>query len=173
MRAAQQEAKLRLFLLSSGSQAAQIREIFQRGGVEDRVFFGGQVSNLRLPDYYRAADLYISASHSDGSSVSLMEALACGRPVLVSDIAGNREWIEDSPSGWLFKDGDEQALTEGILSACRNRAALDMAGQSARQLAEERADWPRNFQKLLDAYDMAVQIRKPASNLSQNGRLPV
>lgn len=173
VRAAQQEASLRLFLLSGGSQAAQIREIFKRGGVEDRVFFGGQVSNLKLPDYYRAADLYISASHSDGSSVSLMEALACGRPVLVSDIPGNGEWIEGSPSGWLFKDGDEQALAEGILTACRNRTALDKAGQAARRLAEERADWPLNFQKLLDVYDMAVQIRKSASHLRQNGQLPV
>ena len=58
---------------------------------------------------YRAADLYLSASHSDGSSVSLMEALGCGLPVLVSDIPGNREWVTDGEQGWLFPDGDDAA----------------------------------------------------------------
>ena len=63
-----------------------IRGILEQGGVGERVFFGGQVSQMDLPPFYRAADLYVSASHSDGSSVSLMEALACGQPALLSDI---------------------------------------------------------------------------------------
>ncbi len=173
VRAAQQEPGLRLLLLGSGSQSERIRDILLRGQVEKRVFFGDQVSNAMLPDYYRAADLYLSASHSDGSSVSLMEALACGRPVLVSDIAGNREWLENSPAGWLFSDGDENALADGILNASRNRSKLDEAGQSARKLAEERADWSRNFQKLLGAYDLAVQIQKPTGGTGKSERLPV
>ena len=173
VRAAQQEPGLRLLLLGSGSQSERIRDILLRGQVEERVFFGEQVSNAMLPHYYRAADLYLSASHSDGSSVSLMEALACGRPVLVSDIAGNREWLENSPAGWLFTDGDENALADGILNAFRNRSKLDEAGQSARKLAEERADWSRNFQKLLGAYDLAVQIQKSTGRTRKSERLPV
>jgi glycosyltransferase involved in cell wall biosynthesis len=173
VRAARQEPGLRLLLLGSGSRSSQIHEILKEGGIEDRVFYGGQVSNTSLPDYYRAADLYISASHSDGSSVSLMEALACGRPVLVSDIAGNQEWVENNSAGWLFKDGDENALADGILMAYRNRSRLVESGQAARQLAEERADWSQNFQKLLGAYDMAIQIQKPTGNVTQNGQLPV
>ena len=160
--AAQQEARLRLILLGSGSEEQRIRDILHQGGIEERVFFGGQVSNTDLPVYYRAADLYLSASYSDGSSVSLMEALACGRPVLVSDIAGNWEWLENNNTGWLFKDGDEFALAEGILNACRNRRLLEEFGKSARQVAEEKADWSKNFQKLLGAYEMAVQIHKAA-----------
>jgi L-malate glycosyltransferase len=157
VRAARQAPELRLVLLGGGSQAQAIRSILQRGEVEERVFYGGQVSNDQLPRMYRSADLYLSASHSDGSSVSLMEALACGRPVLVSDIAGNREWLENSPAGWLFADGDEVALAEGILRACRQREQLAAAGKAARQLAEQRADWECNFQKLLGAYEMAVR----------------
>ncbi len=173
IRAAQQEPNLRLLLLGSGSQAGLIREILQRGGMEERVFFGGQVNYNQLPDYYRSADLYLSASHSDGSSVSLMEALACGRPVLVSDIPGNREWLENSPAGWLFKDGDENDLADGILNACRNRGKLEEIGRFARSLAEERADWSKNFQKLLGAYQMAVELHKPSGRNGQSGQLAV
>lgn len=157
VRAAQQVPELRLALLGDGSQAGVIREILRRGGVESQVYFGGQVSNDRLVQFYRAADLYLSASHSDGSSVSLMEALASGLPALVSDIPGNREWIQDEKAGWLFRDGDSDALAEGIIRAYRLRSEGPARAQAARRLAEERADWNQNFQKLLLAYQMAVK----------------
>lgn len=159
-RAAQQVPELRLFLLGGGSQAPMLRQILMQAGVIERVVFGGQVGQANLPKYYRASDLYISASHSDGSSVSLMEALACGVPVLVSDIAGNKEWITPGQEGWLFKDGDDEALARGILTAVQMREQLGGMHIAARKLAEERADWSKNFQKLLEAYDLAIQLAR-------------
>jgi glycosyltransferase involved in cell wall biosynthesis len=155
-RAARQEPRLRLALLGEGSQAGVIRQMILCNQLDDRVHFGGQVRNDQLPRYYHAADLYVSASHSDGSSVSLMEALACGKPALVSDIPGNREWITPGKQGWLFPDGDEAVLAEGMLNAVRERSKLKEMGAAARRLAEERADWKINFNKLLEAYEMAV-----------------
>jgi glycosyltransferase involved in cell wall biosynthesis len=155
-RAARQEPRLRLALMGEGSQAGVIRQMILRNQLDDRVHFGGQVRNDQLPRYYQAADLYVSASHSDGSSVSLMEALACGKPALVSDIPGNREWIIPGKQGWLFPDGDEAVLAEGMLNAVRERSKLKEMGAAARRLAEECADWKINFNKLLEAYEMAV-----------------
>jgi len=153
--AAQRLPELRLLMPGDGPMAEKIRQIFIQGGVIDRIKFSGQVKQADLPDYYRAADLYVSASHSDGSSVSLMEALACGLPALVSDIPGNREWIEHGVQGWQFPDGDAEALAAGILQAAAAKENLVKMGQAARQLAEARADWRRNFKKLLDAYQLA------------------
>jgi glycosyltransferase involved in cell wall biosynthesis len=154
--AAQQYPKLRLIMLGGGSLAGQVRHVLTRGGMLDKVHFGGQVPQHELPRFYRSADLYLSASHSDGSSVSLMEALASGLPVLVSDIPGNREWVTFGVQGWLFPDGDVQALAQGILRAVEQRERLPKMGRAARQLAEERADWRKNFTNLLKAYEMAI-----------------
>ena len=85
--------KLRLLMLGSGSQGDLLRQVFVQGNVLDQVSFPGQVGYDDLPGYYRSADLYLSASHSDGTSISLLEAMACGVPALVSDIPGNREWV--------------------------------------------------------------------------------
>lgn len=159
-RAARQNPRLRLLMLSGGSQEKRIRAIFEQAGVLDQVHFTGQISQNDLPRYYQAADLYVSASHSDGSSVSLMEALASGLPALVSDIPGNREWLADSGAGWLFPDGDDQALTEGILRAYDHRSELQPVCLAARALAEERANWPINFKRLLKAYDLAREITR-------------
>ena len=78
-------------MLANGSHASFLHKTFESAGVAERVSMPGQVSQLDLPRYYRMADLYISASHSDGTSISLLEALACGCPVILSDIPGNRE----------------------------------------------------------------------------------
>ena len=151
--AARQSPELRLIMLGNGSMAAELRRIFLEGGVEERVQLPGQVSQGELPRYYRLAQLYISASHSDGSSISLLEAMACGRPALVSDIPGNREWVTPGENGWWFKDGNAQALAEALLMAVEKRRQLPVMGRAARRLVEQRADWEQNFPSLLEAYD--------------------
>jgi glycosyltransferase involved in cell wall biosynthesis len=160
--AANQAPDLRLLLLSGGSQAEVLRNILSQHNLLERVHFAGQIAQQELPAYYQAADLYVSASHSDGSSVSLMEALACGLPSLVSDIPGNREWLADSPAGWLFPDGDVQAISAGILQAYSKRKTSQSMQSAARALAQERANWPENFKKLLTAYDLAQQLVRSA-----------
>ena len=102
------------------------------------------------------ADVYISPSHVDGSSVSLMEALACGLPCLVSDIPANKEWVVENENGWLFRDGDAEHLAQKILAAVAQRQSLPEIGQASRRSAELRADWKRNFEKLSVVYKQLV-----------------
>ncbi|RME91416.1 MAG: glycosyltransferase [Anaerolineae bacterium] len=106
------------------------------------------------------ADLYISPSHIDGSSVSLMEALACGLPCLVSDIPANKEWVTDGVNGYLFPDGDADALAEAIERAMAQRERLAEMGRAARQVAEARADWTKNAQTLLRAYEQTLAAHR-------------
>ena len=159
VKAAREIPELRLVLLGNGSQAGLIRSIVHSNQMDDRVFFGGRVSNKDLSKYYQAADLYISASHSDGSSVSLMEALGCGCPVLLSDIPGNLEWITPGVQGWFFPDGDVNGLCNGIINTFDQKSRLPEMRKASRALAEERADWSKNFLKLDTAYRMAANTR--------------
>jgi glycosyltransferase involved in cell wall biosynthesis len=85
-----------------------------------------------------------------------MEALASGLPCLVSDIPGNKEWIVEGENGWLFRDGDVNDLAEKILYTIKNRKLFHQIGESARKTAEQKADWKKNFGKLLEAYSKAT-----------------
>ena len=152
VKVAQQNENVDLILLNGGSQGAHIRQILQSGGVLDRVTFGGQVSQTDLPNWYHMADVYISPSHVDGSSVSLMEALACGLPCLVSDIPANKEWVVENENGWLFRDGDANHLAEKILAAISQRENLPGIGRASRRSAEMRADWKKNAKVLMNVY---------------------
>ncbi|MCB0100760.1 MAG: glycosyltransferase family 4 protein [Anaerolineales bacterium] len=153
VKVAQQREDVRLILLGGGSQGAYLRKIFQSGGVDEYVTYGGQISQTELPRWYHMADLYISPSHVDGSSVSLMEALACGMPCLVSDIPANKEWVFENENGWLFRDGDVDHLAEKILAAMNQREKLPEIGRASRSEAEKRADWKKNAAALMEVYN--------------------
>ncbi len=154
---AQQNEHVDLILLGGGSQGNRIRQILNSAGVLDRVTFGGQVSQTDLPRWYHMADLYISPSHVDGSSVSLMEALACGLPCLVSDIPANKELVTEGENGWLFTDGDADALAGKILAAIHQRGKLPEIGRASRRSAEIRADWTKNADVLMNVYRSLIE----------------
>ena len=158
---AKERPYLRLLMLGNGSQAGLLRKVFIQAGVLEQVYFPGQISGAELPRYYRAADLYVSASHSDGSSISLLEAMACGCPVLVSDIPGNREWIDPGVQGWCFRDSDTVDFERMLIRTVdEKRDQLPEMGKSARSLAESRADWKKNFPELICAYNLAIKVTR-------------
>jgi len=168
--AARQDPRLRLLLVGAGPQAELIHGLLDPLGA--KVHFAGRVTQADLPAFYQAADLYVSPSHSDGSSISLLEALACGRPVLVSDISGNREWVNPGVNGCTFRAGSVADLRE-VLVAMANFPETPSYGIAGRSVAEARADWPNNFKKCLAAYRLAVESpAKPAlpgQNLGEKG----
>lgn len=167
LQARQDNLYLRLVMLGNGSQAPDLKQRLSEADLlsptngtdptSDRpVELPGQVGFTSLPQQYHRSDLYLSASHSDGTSISMLEAMACGLPVLVSDIPGNREWVQPGENGWLFPVGDPAALASAIQQAYRERERLAEMGASARRTAETRADWQVNFQKMLQAYERVV-----------------
>jgi glycosyltransferase involved in cell wall biosynthesis len=154
--AARQHDGLSLLLLGGGTEESRIRRILQKGGQLDRVQFTGHVAQMDLPRWYHRADLFISPSHIDGSSVSLMEALACGSAILVSDIPANKEWIRQDVNGWMFRDGDTADLAGKILWISSRPGVIPRIRREARKVAEARADWSTNFKVLLRAYERAL-----------------
>ena len=155
------EPSLRLLMLGDGSQRAELLDRLSEAGLIGRIHAPGTVEPEELPAYYRGSDLYVSASHSDGTSVSLLESMACGLPAIVSDIPSNKEWVVPESTGWWFEDGKATELSHGIVAAVAASEQLHKMGNRARQIAEERGDWKANFRKLLDAYEMAISIAQP------------
>ena len=149
---------LRLVVLGSGSLTHELRTRAARNEIADRVEFAGDLGGRQLADTLAIADVYASASHVDGSSVTLLEAMATGLPCLVSDVGGNREWIEPGLTGNLFPDGDAQAMAAGLADlAAMDEGVRRAMGDAARAVAASRADWGRNRWRLADAYKMAVE----------------
>jgi glycosyltransferase involved in cell wall biosynthesis len=152
IKAAAENLEMRLLLLGRGSLHDRLQEKLAKAGMLERVHFAGHIEHQQLPVYYCAADLYVTASQSDGSSISLLEAMACSLPTLVSDIPGNREWVGEEETGWLFPVGDTARLSQGLLDAFSDPDRLEEMGEKARLIAEERADWNHSVEVMQAAY---------------------
>lgn len=157
VKAAQENDNFRLLLVGDGPQGDEIHQVLMP--VESQVHFPGWVPNEDLPGVYQSADLFVSPSHSDGSSISLLEAMACGCPVLVSDIPSNSEWVSPKIVGDLFYNGDVNHLYLKLLEMAKD-PELSIYGYQARKLAEKRANWTKNFGKLLDGYNVAISSHR-------------
>ena len=118
-----------------------------RAGAGDHTLFPGRVSERELAAWLRRSDLYVSASETDGSSVTLLQAMACGTPVLVSDIPGNREWVHAGLTGGIFPLGDIGALTQALTTALSD-ADVDESIDRAIAQVRSRADWSSNSPRL-------------------------
>jgi glycosyltransferase involved in cell wall biosynthesis len=148
---------LRLLLLGSGSQSQGVRSYVQAHDLNDAVFMMGSQPTEELPMWFRAADAYVSCARSDGTSISLLEAMATGLPVLVTDIPSNREWVAEPENGWLAPPGSAEGVADRMLRVARlapqERKAISECNQ---RVVAERADWDKNFTRLLEMYERLV-----------------
>lgn len=110
-----------------GDQGGSLRERAAALGVADRVHFLGPLPPDAVPEVLSAADVFVLASRNEGWANVLLESLACGVPVVATDVGGNREVIRDERLGRIVPFGDASALSEGVadaLAAARDRGVL-------------------------------------------------
>lgn len=162
----------RLILLGDGSQEEEIRRLIANLGLQSVIHAPGRIAYTLLPEYFRLADIYVSSALSDGTSISLLEAMACGLPVVVADGYGNVEWVHPDENGWLVSPGDPDALAEALAEALIDRERRKTFGARNAALARERANWGRNFPQLLDLFDrvQGTSVRVPVSDALGSGR---
>ena len=135
---------IHLVIGNSGPLEPQLRDLASTLKIEDRVHFAGWFPDNSLPKLLRAASLYVSAARTDGTSVTLLQALACGCPCVVSNTPGNRCWVDGEKVGALFEIGDIRSLSQGMIDALRGGQDTD----AGRLLVESGADWNRNVDEL-------------------------
>jgi L-malate glycosyltransferase len=153
------EPRLRLLLLGNGSLRDRILAFIRDSHLESRVHIAGQVPESQLSGYFQAADMFVSCAYSDGTSISLLEAMATSLPVIVTDNESNREWITGGCGGLLVAYADADGLREALLHiASMSPESRRHWGRHNRHIVEERADWKKNFSLLLNAYERVQSI---------------
>jgi glycosyltransferase involved in cell wall biosynthesis len=101
---------------------------------------------------YQAADVAVSVPSSDGTPVSVLEAMACGVPVVASDLPSLREWIEERRSGRLVAPGDVKALANALDCLLSDPATALGYAQEARKIVRSRADHHLEMTRMLTLY---------------------
>jgi len=143
---------VRFVLAGDGPERAKVERILAQGGVLDRSILLGNVPNEQMLDVYRAADLSVLPSFMEATSITGLESMACGLPLVGTRVGGIPVLIEDGASGTLVEPGDPAALAAAIRELVLQPALRRRMGERARELAERRFSWRGIALQTLDVY---------------------
>ena len=154
---------VRVLLVGSGPE----REKLQRqaaDGMQSRVCFVGDSS--RVPEMLNAMDVFALPSLNEGMSNTLLEAMACGLPVLATNVGGNPEIVENNINGCLFEPGDVAWLGAKLKFLAQDPALIHQLGTSARNRAIESFSLSRMLENYRSFYlDLAARRRVTAARM--------
>lgn len=122
------DKKLRLLLVGGGSDFDAYKHMADEFGLNDFVHFTGRIPQDDVPRHHRMIDIFLNPSRQESFGVSVLEAMSCGKPVIVSDAGGLREIVVDGENGRYCKAGDADELADRM-SELLSRP--DLAGQLA------------------------------------------
>ncbi|MEK7125698.1 MAG: glycosyltransferase family 4 protein [Patescibacteria group bacterium] len=140
----------KLVIAGQGELMETYKKLAQDLGVAEKAEFVGGVSDEELVKLYQKAGVTVlpSIDQSEAFGIVLVESLACGMPVISSDLPGVRAVYENNISGFTVPPRDEKALAEKISDILNNPEKARAMGLAGRKLAEERYDWERIGSKL-------------------------
>jgi glycosyltransferase involved in cell wall biosynthesis len=143
----------RVLFCGDGPLKNDFENYISENGLREYVYFVGHVENDDMPKYLAVSDIYVSTSFSDSTSISLLEAMACGLPLVVTNIDGNKDWITDGHNGFLVPKEDSYAVYEKLNLLLNDNDLSEKFGRRNLEIARDRADWNKNFGKLEEIYD--------------------
>jgi glycosyltransferase involved in cell wall biosynthesis len=114
-------------------------------GLKDNVDFRGFIPDEKLPDYYNQCNAFVLPSISsaqEGFGIVALEALACGKPVITTEIVGIARDLEKTQAGMVIPPKDSDALANAIIQILKGDSSADM-GIKGRKLVVERYTWKR------------------------------
>lgn len=142
----------RMSFAGAGSLRPELEELCARLGLCGKVRFLGELSHSELPALLGRHDVYLSASRWDGTSLSLLEAMASGLFPVVSDIPANRAWLEDGRGGLLHAPGCPDSIAERLCALVRRPELAAAAAPLNRAAVEARGDRRESMRRLERAY---------------------
>jgi len=106
-----------LVFVGGGEDTAKLIEMALELGISDSVFVTGFVDKKTVADYLNFASLYVVGSIVEGWSIAMLEALACGLPIVSTDVSGARTLIRDGVNGYVCNDRNVKEFSDGIRMA--------------------------------------------------------
>ena len=151
----------KFIIAGKGPEEERLKELAKSLGVSDSVKFIGFIPNDELPEYLNSMDVYVSTSLSDaGIAASTAEAMSCGLPVIVTDVADNKEWVEDGITGFVVPTKDPKLLAEKVIYLLQNENVRKKFGKISRKIIEERNNYHKEMGKMEKIYKELVRRRK-------------
>jgi glycosyltransferase involved in cell wall biosynthesis len=142
--------QVRLVFVGDGPLESELKGLAAQLGVSDQCRFLGFRTDIT--ELLACFDMFVLPSLWEGLSISLLEALAAGKPIVATNIKGNREVIDHGVNGLLVNPGDPAALAEGIIHLLRDKEKARAMGERAKEKAKAFFSEEAMVRRTLDLY---------------------
>jgi L-malate glycosyltransferase len=122
----------------AGSDRSYLERLAEHYNIAEKVEFRGHVGDIR--SIWADNHLLVLSSRSEGTPLSLVEAMICGRPSVVTDVGGNIEWVDESSTGFVAEAPSARSLNNALERAWGARECWESIGRRAREVALSKID---------------------------------
>lgn len=142
-------ANVRFVIAGTGTQEEELRYLVGTSGLDKYFYFAGKIPYDKLLSYYNASDIFVlpsirdSEGNLDDQSVSVMEAMACKKPVITSDFFGYRLVIKNGRNGYLAKEKDYVTIARYLNKLVASKKLRSAIATNARQTIVELFTWEK------------------------------
>jgi glycosyltransferase involved in cell wall biosynthesis len=119
------------------------------------------LSTNQVTDWLRAIHIFVLPSRSEALSNALMEAMACGCPVVASSVGGNPELVRNAETGLLFESGDAAGLAHALQTLIENDALRRRLAEAGSNFVRERFSIRASAQRMGEIYEQLVTEPRP------------
>lgn len=140
-----------LYIAGSGPEENKLKELVKELNIEENVNFLGYVSEIEKYSYYKSADVCVFPSIYEPFGIVLLEAMACGKPVVASNVGGIPFVVEEGKTGLLFESGNIEDLADKIMTILENEKLREKMGEAGRERAKE-FTWDKIAERTVEVY---------------------
>ncbi len=144
-------------LVGGGPLLKRLINLANNLGISQRVVFTGPVGKTDLVRLYAGASMFVFPSRSEGAAIAPLEAMACGLPVILSDIPGSRDYVTPESNGYLVGREDVEGLAKAIDILIKDDSSRAVMGRQSRLIALKKFSWPFVARETFKVYCKAVE----------------
>jgi sugar transferase (PEP-CTERM/EpsH1 system associated) len=167
-----EDSRLRLVLVGDGSLRPGIEQLIVREGIQGRVWLAGNREDI--PQLLPALDVFVLPSLAEGISNTILEAMACGVPVVATQVGGNAELVREGETGFLVPRADPPSMARALLDYVDDAALREAHGSAARRRAEQTFSIAGMASRYQEVYDglYRQQCLEPGSVQRRHAEMP-
>jgi L-malate glycosyltransferase len=141
----------KLLIYGEGRERDNLIKLTRELGIEDKVEFKGFIPHEKVADALRCLDVYVALSREESFGVAILEASACGLPVIVSDADGPKEIVEDNISGYIVPVGDYKLTADKLRCLASDAGQRERLAMSGRERVVNNYGWERCIDRMEEA----------------------
>lgn len=141
-----------LVIAGKGSQEADLKALVHSLNLDTQVEFLGQIEHARVPEVLNSFDIYAALSRDESFGVAVLEASSCALPVLVTQVGGLAEVVDNGITGICVALNDVEAVSEALVTLLQDEALRKRLGENGRKHVLAKYSWQTSVDAMQDVY---------------------